>query len=134
MDKPVKQQIGSIALLVECYSDALDFYINKLNFELVQDIDSGDGKRWVQISPRNANGTHILLVKAESESQLAVLGKQAGGGVFLILQSNDFWRDYEFMLAQGVVFDERPRTEPYGTVVVFQDLYGNKWDLIQTAE
>ncbi len=131
MEIPIQQQIGNIALVVENYDDAIDFYIQKLNFELTQDTDLGDGKRWVEISPRNSNGTSLLLALASSEDQLSAVGNQTGGRVFLFLQTNDFWRDYECMKAKGVIFDEAPRVEKYGTVVVFQDLYGNKWDLLQ---
>ena len=131
MNKPIQQKIGNVALVVENYNDAIDFYTQKLNFELIQDTDLGGGKRWVQISPRNSNGTNLLLALADSEDQLGAVGNQSGGRVFLFLQTNDFWRDYESMKAKGVIFNEEPRVEQYGTVVVFQDLYGNKWDLLQ---
>ncbi|RBM34099.1 glyoxalase [Vibrio tarriae] len=98
---------------------------------MVEDTDLGGGKRWVQVSPRNAKGTNLLLAQASTEEQAQIVGNQAGGRVFLFLQTNDFWRDYELMKANGVVFNEEPRVEEYGTVVVFQDLYGNKWDLLQ---
>ena len=127
----VQQQIGSIALVVESYDDAIDFYINKLQFTLVEDTDLGNGKRWVQVSPPNSNGTNLLLAQASNEEQVQFIGNQTGGRVFLFLQTNDFWRDYERMKANGVLFNEEPRIEEYGTVVVFQDLYGNKWDLLQ---
>ena len=131
MSKPIKQRIANIALVVENYDDALEFYTKKLNFELVADIDLGGGKRWVLISPPNANGTNILLAKASNDQQSQAVGNQTGGRVFLFLQTNDFWRDYEQMKSQGVEFTEQPRTEAYGTVVVFKDLYGTKWDLLQ---
>ena len=132
MNKPIQQKIGNVALVVENYNDAIDFYTQKLNFELIQDTDLGGGKRWVQISPRNSNGTNLLLALADSEDQSSAVGNQTGGRVFLFLQTNDFWRDYESMKAKGVIFNEEPRVEQYGTVVVFQDLYGNKWDLLQS--
>ena len=131
MTKPVQQQIGNIALVVENYDDAIEFYTQKLQFTLVEDTDLGGGKRWVQVAPPNSNGTNLLLAQASTESQTHAIGNQTGGRVFLFLQTNDFWRDYESMKAKGVMFNEEPRVEEYGTVVVFQDLYGNKWDLLQ---
>lgn len=131
MTKPVQQQIGNIALVVENYDDAIEFYTQKLQFTLVEDTDLGGGKRWVQVAPPNSNGTNLLLAQASTESQAQAIGNQTGGRVFLFLQTNDFWRDYESMKAKGVTFNEEPRVEEYGTVVVFQDLYGNKWDLLQ---
>lgn len=131
MTKPVQQQIGNIALIVENYDDAIEFYTQKLQFTLVEDTDLGGGKRWVQVAPPNSNGTNLLLAQASTESQTQAIGNQTGGRVFLFLQTNDFWRDYESMKAKGVMFNEEPRVEEYGTVVVFQDLYGNKWDLLQ---
>lgn len=131
MNKLVEQKIGNIALVVENYDDAIDFYTKKLQFELIEDTDLGGGKRWVQISPPNSTGTHLLLTQASNDEQLKSVGHQAGGRVFLFLQTNDFWRDYKFMQAQGVEFTEEPRVEEYGTVVVFKDLYGTKWDLLQ---
>ena len=131
MTKAIKQRISNIALVVENYDDAIEFYTQKLNFELVENTDLGGGKRWVQISPPNAEGTNILLAKASNDQQQQSIGNQAGGRVFLFLQTNDFWRDYEYMKSQGVEFTEQPRVEEYGTVVVFKDLYGTKWDLLQ---
>ncbi|NNN85682.1 VOC family protein [Vibrio sp. A8-1] len=133
MPKVVQQQIGNIALVVENYDDAIDFYTKKLQFTLVEDTDLGGGKRWVQVSPPNSNGTNLLLAQASTDEQTQFIGNQTGGRVFLFLQTNDFWRDYERMKANGVVFNESPRIEEYGTVVVFQDLYGNKWDLLQLS-
>ncbi|MBC3621999.1 VOC family protein [Vibrio metschnikovii] len=133
MPKVVQQQIGNIALVVENYDDAIDFYTKKLQFTLVEDTDLGGGKRWVQVSPHNSNGTNLLLAQASTDEQTQFIGNQTGGRVFLFLQTNDFWRDYELMKANGVVFNESPRIEEYGTVVVFQDLYGNKWDLLQLS-
>ncbi|EKO3695151.1 VOC family protein [Vibrio metschnikovii] len=133
MPKVVQQQIGNIALVVENYDDTIDFYTKKLQFTLVEDTDLGGGKRWVQVSPPNSNGTNLLLAQASTDEQTQFIGNQTGGRVFLFLQTNDFWRDYELMKANGVVFNEAPRIEDYGTVVVFQDLYGNKWDLLQLS-
>lgn len=134
MTIPIKQRIANIALVVEDYDDAIAFYTQKLNFQIIQDSDLGGGKRWVQISPPNANGTSILLAKATNEQQKQSVGNQAGGRVFLFLQTNDFWRDYQQMKSQGVEFTEEPRVEEYGVVVVFQDLYGTKWDLLELKE
>ena len=131
MSMPIKQSIANIALVVESYDDAIAFYTKKLNFQLIEDTDLGAGKRWVQISPPNSNGSNILLAKASNDQQSQAVGNQAGGRVFLFLQTNDFWRDYEQMKSQGIEFTEQPRTEAYGTVVVFKDLYGTKWDLLQ---
>ena len=131
MSKPVQQQIGNVALVVENYDDAIEFYTQKLQFTLVEDTDLGGGKRWVQVSPPNSNGTNLLLAQASTEAQSDAVGNQTGGRVFLFLQTNDFWRDYELMKSNGVIFLEEPRVEEYGTVVVFQDLYGTKWDLLQ---
>ncbi|MGY3571705.1 VOC family protein [Vibrio paucivorans] len=131
MPNSIQQQIGNIALVVENYDDAIDFYTNKLEFTLVEDTDLGSGKRWVQVSPPNSNGTNLLLAQASNPQQLEAVGNQTGGRVFLFLQTNDFWRDYERMKAKGITFNEQPREEEYGIVVVFEDLYGNKWDLLE---
>lgn len=127
----MKQQISSVTLVVDNYDDAIDFYTNKLKFELVEDSDLGGGKRWVTISPPNSNGTNLLLAKASSAQQSKSVGNQTGGRVFLFLQTDDFWRDYNDMRSNGVSFIESPRVEDYGTVVVFEDICGNKWDLLQ---
>lgn len=129
--KIVQQKIANIALLVADYDDAIEFYTTKLQFSLIADTDLGGGKRWVEIAPPNSSGSHLLLAKASNAQQQAAVGSQAGGRVFLFLHTNDFWRDYHAMQANGVMFNEQPREESYGTVAVFQDLYGNKWDLLQ---
>ena len=131
MTNPIEQRISNIALVVENYDDAIEFYTTKLNFQLIEDSDLGAGKRWVQIAPPNSNGTNLLLAQASDDQQKKSIGNQAGGRVFLFLQTNDFWRDYEHMKTHGVEFTEEPRIEEYGTVVVFKDLYGTKWDLLQ---
>ena len=127
----IKQHIGSVALVVENYDDAIAFYTQKLGFDLIEDTNLGNGKRWVLIAPPNSNGTNLLLAQASTPQQLDSVGNQSGGRVFLFLHTNDFWRDYKVMQQQGVKFNEQPREEAYGTVVVFEDLYGNKWDLLQ---
>ena len=131
MAEQVNQSIGSINVLVESYDKAIEFYTKKLQFDLIEDVDMGSGIRWIQVAPPNSKGSAILLSKADTEAQRLAIGKQSGDAVFLILHSDNFWRDYARMKAANVVFNEEPREEPYGTVVIFQDLYGNKWDLIQ---
>lgn len=131
MSNAMKQSIYNVALVVDDYDEAIAFYTKTLSFNLVEDTDLGEGKRWVLVSPPNSNGTNLLLAKATGAQQQAAVGSQTGGRVFLFLQTNDFWRDYQQMKDNGVVFHEEPRVEEYGTVVVFEDLYGNKWDLLQ---
>lgn len=127
----MKRKIGYITLVVRDYDEAISFYTEKLNFKLIEDTKLDDNKRWVIISPSDSE-TYILLAKADSEEQEKFIGNQTGGRVFLFLHTDDFWRDYNNMNSNGVIFLEKPREEEYGTVVVFQDLYGNKWDLLQT--
>ena len=131
MADAIQQHISSIALLVHDYDEAIAFYTEKLGFRLLQDSDLGAGKRWVQLSPPGSSHCNLLLAKASKPQQCAAVGNQAGGRVWLFLHTNDFWRDYQSMVAKGVQFNETPREEPYGTVAVFEDLYGNKWDLLQ---
>lgn len=131
MSQPIKNEISNIALVVENYDDAIEFYTQKLNFDLIEDTDLGGGKRWVLVSPANSSGTNLLLAEASTEEQLNAVGNQTGGRVFLFLQTDDFWHDFKRMKAHGVEFEEEPRVEEYGTVVVFRDLYGNRWDLLQ---
>ncbi|MBN1875617.1 MAG: VOC family protein [Anaerolineae bacterium] len=126
-----KQKIGYITLLVSDYDEAIAFYIHQLRFDLIEDTDLGDGKRWVLVAPPNAVESCVLLAKASSPHQEAYIGNQTGGRVFLFLHTDDFWRDYRDMQSRGIIFCEEPRVESYGTVVVFKDLYGNKWDLLE---
>ena len=123
--------IANVALLVTDYDEAIAFYTQKLGFDLLEDSNLGGGKRWVQVAPKNNSGTALLLAKASNEKQQSAVGDQAGGRVWLFLQTDDFWHDYHAMQAAGVIFHETPRQEAYATVVVFEDLYGNKWDLLQ---
>jgi len=132
-ESEVKQYIGSIALVVADYDEAIAWYTTVLGFRLIEDTDMGAGKRWVVVAPPGATETRLLLAKASGAEQAARVGDQTGGRVFLLLHTDDFWRDYERMRAAGAQFCEEPRTESYGTVVVFKDLYGNKWDLLQLA-
>lgn len=127
----MKQKIGYISLLVQDYDEAIRFYTEKLGFILLEDTLLTPEKRWVLIAPPGAAETCLLLAKASSPAQEQQCGNQTGGRVFLFLHSDDFWRDYRTMLAKGVHFLEEPREENYGTVAVFTDLYGNKWDLLQ---
>lgn len=120
--------------MVKEYDEAIAFYTEKLGFTLVEDTDLGEGKRWVQVSPPNSNGTNLLLARATTPEQTNAIGNQTGGRVFLFLQTDDFWRDYNRMKEKGVEFCEEPREEGYGTVVVFKDLYGTKWDLLQLSK
>jgi catechol 2,3-dioxygenase-like lactoylglutathione lyase family enzyme len=129
----VKQSIIHIALLVHNYDDAIHFYTNKLQFTLVEDTHLPDGKRWVLIQPPGAGGCCLLLAKAVNDQQLAAVGNQSGGRVFLFLETDDFYRDHDQMKANRIQFVREPKTESYGTVAVFKDLYGNLWDLIQRA-
>ncbi len=123
--------IASLTFLVRDYDEAIAFFTGALRFGLVEDIALGDGKRWVLVAPPASSGASLLLAKAATPEQQDRVGDQAGGRVFLFLQTTDFWTDYRHMLASGVQFAEDPRQEPYGWVVVLFDLYGNKWDLIQ---
>ena len=129
----MQQQVTHVALVVRDYDEAIVFYIQKLGFRLVADTPLGGGKRWVLVAPPGAleNPTALLLAQADGPEQLARVGNQTGGRVFLFLTTDDFWRDYHRLVAQGVAFQETPREEAYATVAVFADLYGNLWDLLQ---
>lgn len=128
----MKRHIGAISLLVRDYDEAASFYVGKLGFKLIEDTDMGEGKRWIRVAPHDSADTCILLAKASSTEQLSRVGNQTGGRVFLFLHTDDFQRDYEAMRSKGIRFLEEPRHESYGTVAVFEDLYGNKWDLLET--
>lgn len=128
----MKQSIVHVALVVRDYDEALDFYTRKLHFTLVEDTYQPEqDKRWVVVAPPGTNGTTLLLAKASKLEQEAFIGDQTGGRVFLFLQTDDFWRDYNEMVSLGIIFIREPKVEPYGTVAVFEDLYGNLWDLIE---
>jgi catechol 2,3-dioxygenase-like lactoylglutathione lyase family enzyme len=124
------QRIAQLAVTVRDYDEALGFYVGKLGFEKLEDTDLGGGKRWVRVRPAGATGAGILLAKAVSEKQLASVGNQTGGRVFIFLETDDFWTDYKALVARGVVFVRPPSEESYGTVAVFEDLYGNLFDLV----
>jgi len=123
--------LALIALLVADYDPAIDFYVQKLGFQLVEDTDLGGGKRWVVVRPPGARESGLLLARADGDQQASRIGNQTGGRVFLFLHTDDFLRDFEAMTRAGVRFIETPRQEAYGTVAVFEDLYGNRWDLIE---
>jgi catechol 2,3-dioxygenase-like lactoylglutathione lyase family enzyme len=126
------QHIGYIALLVRDYDEAISYFIEKLGFTVAEDTDLGGGKRWVLVAPPGSVETRLVLAKAVlSADQLPRIGNQTGGRVFLFLHTDDFWRDYEAYRSRGVVFREEPREEQYGIVAVFEDLYGNRWDLME---
>jgi catechol 2,3-dioxygenase-like lactoylglutathione lyase family enzyme len=127
----MKQTIGAISLLVREYKEAIAFYVGKLGFQLVEDTDMGGGKRWVMAAPPGSSETRLLLAKAVTPEQQSRIGNQSGRRVFLFLHTDDFWRDYEAIKSKGVRFLEEPRMEAYGTVAVFEDLYGNTWDLLE---
>ena len=127
----MRQSIGAITLLVREYDEAIDYFTGPLGFDLIEDARLSPDKRWVRVMPKGGVGTALLLARAATADQEAQIGNQAGGRVLLFLKTDDFWRDYEAMRARGVAFQELPRDEPYGTVAVFQDLYGNRWDLLQ---
>lgn len=127
----MKQTLGYVTFVVRDYDEAIAFFTKALSFTLLEDTDLGQGKRWVLVAPKGSQGTSLLLARAAGPEQLTRVGNQTGGRVFLFLHTDDFWRDYRAMQEQGVKFQEAPREEAYGTVAVFEDLYGNKWDLLQ---
>lgn len=124
------QAIGCVSVLVRDYDEAIAFYAGALGFRIVEDTPRAGGTRWVLLAPPGSKETRILLARAKNAQELAAVGCQAGGRVFLFLHTDDFWRDYRVMSRSGVKFNEEPRQEKYGTVAVFEDLYGNKWDLL----
>lgn len=126
----MNQKIAHIALVVYDYDEAIEFYCKRLGFELVEDTALSPTKRWVLVKPRGDGHCSLLLAKAASETQLSRVGNQTGGRVFLFLHTDDFWQDYQCFLKNGISFVREPSEEAYGTVAVFKDLYGNRWDLI----
>jgi catechol 2,3-dioxygenase-like lactoylglutathione lyase family enzyme len=127
------QAIAHVALVVRDYDEAIAFYTGVMGFELAQDTPLGGGKRWVVVRPAGSSGTSLLLARAATPEQESRVGDQAGGRVFLFLHTDDFQRDYDTLTSRGVRFVEGPRREAYGTVAVFLDLYGNKWDLVERS-
>ena len=128
----MKQSLIHVALVIRDYDEAIEFYCNKLHFELIEDTYQPEqDKRWVLVASPGSNGTTLLLARASTPEQESYIGNQSGGRVFLFLRTNDFWRDYNDMLSVGIKFVREPKTESYGTVAVFEDLYGNLWDLVE---
>lgn len=131
----MQQQIVHIALVVREYDEAIEFFTKKLDFRLVEDTyQPAQDKRWVLIAPPGSDGVQVLLARATTPEQEAVIGNQTGGRVFLFLSTDDFWRDYNRMTERRITFVREPKVESYGTVCVFKDLYGNLWDLIQWSD
>ncbi len=130
----MNQRIGYVALVVRDYDEAIAFFTDKLGFTLVEDTALEAGKRWVLVRPAHSQGTSLLLARAANQEQASRIGNQTGGRVFLFLHTDDFRRDYQAMIAKGVKFIREPRAESYGTVAVFEDLYGNPWDLLQLKD
>ncbi len=130
----MKQRIAHIALVVKDYDEAIQFYTKKLDFELLEDTKINELRRWVVIAPSGAKECCLLLAKAANEKQIASVGNQTGGRVFLFLFTDDFWRDYNKMVEKEISFIRPPKKEPYGMVAVFEDLYGNMWDLLEPNE
>lgn len=130
----MNQHLAHIALVVKDYDEAILFYTSQLNFTLIEDTKLSETKRWVLVKPKGDGSCMLLLAKAASEEQQTRIGNQTGGRVFLFLYTDDFWRDYNYYLQKGIEFVKEPVTEPYGTVAVFKDLYGNLWDLIETIK
>lgn len=126
----MNQQIVHISLVVADYDEAIEFYTKKLNFTLIEDTPQSETKRWVIVKPKGEGSCCLLLAKAAKDEQKTRIGNQTGGRVFLFLSTDDFYRDYNNMLANNIKFIREPRAEEYGTVAVFEDLYGNLWDLI----
>jgi len=126
----MRQVIGAVSLLVKDYGEAVEFYTGALGFEVVEDKAQGGGRRWIVLRPRGSRGTCVLLARAKNKREARAVGRQAGGRVFLFLHTDDFGRDYRRMRRRGVRFIGDPRREAYGTVAVFEDLYGNRWDLL----
>lgn len=128
----MKQALIHVALVVRDYDEAINFYVNKLKFTLLEDTYQPEqDKRWVVVSPPGSQGMTLLLAKASKPEQMDFIGNQAGGRVFLFLSTDDFWRDYHRMVADGITFIREPKEQDYGTVAVFEDLYGNRWDLLE---
>ncbi len=131
----MKQSLGLVSLVVRDYDEALAFFVGKLGFTLIEDTFVPEqAKRWVVVSPPGAVESQLLLARASTPEQQSRIGAQTGGRVFLFLYTNDFWRDYQSYKSKGIVFVRDPKDEPYGTVAVFKDLYGNMWDLLQPRQ
>ena len=130
----MNQKIGYVSLIIPDYEEAKDYYTDILGFELLEDTDFGEGKRWVVVKPKGPSGTGLVLAEAKTAEEKTLVGNQGAGRVWLFLHTDDFYRDHEAYSEKGVNFLESPREEPYGIVAVFQDRYGNKWDLLELKE
>ena len=130
----MKQHLAHIALVVNDYDEAIEFYTKKLHFTLIEDSQLSETKRWVLVSPNGQGECCLLLAKAANEEQKSRIGNQTGGRVFLFLYTDDFWRDHQNMIKEGIEFVREPAVETYGTVAVFKDIYGNLWDLIEPTK
>ncbi|MFK7905910.1 MAG: VOC family protein [Chitinophagales bacterium] len=130
----MNQRIAQMALVVNDYDEAIEFYTQKLDFTLIEDTVLSETKRWVVIAPKGEGSCNLLLAKASNEEQRTRIGNQTGGRVFMFMFTDDFWRDYNRMLEKGIEFVRPPAKHAYGTVAVFKDLYGNLWDFIQPSE
>ena len=129
------QSLIHVALVVRDYDEAIDFFCQRLHFILVEDLYQPEqDKRWVVVAPPGSTGTNILLARASTPEQEAFIGNQTGGRVFLFLNTDDFWHDYDEMQSAGIKFVREPKSQPYGIVAVFEDLYGNLWDLIELSD
>ena len=129
----MKQHLAHIAIVVKDYDEAIQFYTQQLGFDLIEDTKLSETKRWVLVAPAGSDGCRLLLAQAANEEQQSRVGNQTGGRVFLFLHTDDFWRDHSSYVAKGINFVRQPVKEAYGTVAVFEDLYGNLWDLIGPA-
>jgi catechol 2,3-dioxygenase-like lactoylglutathione lyase family enzyme len=134
----MRQTIAHVTLVVRDYDEAITFFTQSLGFDLIEDSSSKDrqdrDKRWILVAPPGSRSTQILLAKASNAEEAALIGNQTGGRVFMFLHTDDFWRDYKVMIEKGVKFVREPKEEKYGTVAVFEDLYGNRWDLLQPKQ
>ena len=129
----MNQRLGYITLLVDDYDKAIEFFTGKLHFILNEDTEISDTKRWVTVKPQGQNGSSLLLAKAANNRQKSMIGDQSGGRVFLFLQTDNFKRDYQNLIDNGITIERQPIVEKYGTVAVFKDIYGNLWDLIESS-
>ena len=129
----MKQSLAQVAIVVKDYDEAIQFYTEQLGFDLIEDTQLSETKRWVLVAPSGSGGCRLLLAQATTEEQRSRVGNQTGGRVFLFLHTDDFWRDYSNYVARGINFVRPPESQPYGTVAVFEDLYGNLWDMIGPA-
>lgn len=129
----MKQRLAQIAIVVDDYDKAMEFYTKKLHFDLIEDTQLSETKRWVIVRPKGSKGCSLLLAKAANEEQVTRIGNQTGGRVFLFLHTDNFKRDFQNLIDNGIEIVRQPQRELYGTVAVFKDLYGNLWDMIEPA-